>query len=80
MAIQSTMIDAIVYFPQENAKALAEIKTKGVTIFDAPADYGPAWIKASKKVLDSQRAFARIVVPYGRETGKLSALIGAAAE
>ena len=76
----------MVYFPQENAKALAEIKAKGVTIFDAPADYAPAWIKASKKVLarleakdpffkkvlDSQRAFAKVVVPYGRETSKLS--------
>jgi len=94
VAIQATMVDAMAYFPQENAKALAEIKTKGVTIFDAPADYGPAWIKASKKVLatleakdpffkkvlDSQRAFAKIVVPYGRETSKLSSLISAAAD
>jgi TRAP-type mannitol/chloroaromatic compound transport system substrate-binding protein len=94
VAITANMVEAMVYFPQENAKALAEIKTKGVTIFDAPADYGPAWIKASKvvlarleakepffkKVLDSQRAFAKIVVPYGRETSKLSQLIGGAAE
>jgi TRAP-type mannitol/chloroaromatic compound transport system substrate-binding protein len=94
VAIQATMVDAMAYFPQENARALAEIKTKGVTIFDAPADYGPAWIKASKKVLatleakdpffkkvlDSQRAFAKVVVPYGRETSKLSGLISGAAE
>ena len=94
VAINANMVEAIVYFPQENAKALAEIKAKGVTIFDAPADYAPAWIKASKKVLanfeakdpffkkvmDSQRAFAKIVVPYGRETGKLSALIAAATD
>jgi TRAP-type mannitol/chloroaromatic compound transport system substrate-binding protein len=94
VAITANMIDAMVYFPQENAKALAEIKTKGVTIFDAPADYAPAWIKASrtvlkrledkdpffKKVLDSQRAFAKIVVPYGRETSKLSTLISGASE
>ena len=94
VAIQATMVDAMAYFPQENAKALNEIKAKGVTIFDAPPDYGPAWIKASKKVLaqleakdaffkkvlDSQRAFAKIVVPYGRENSKLSQLIGAAAE
>jgi TRAP-type mannitol/chloroaromatic compound transport system substrate-binding protein len=88
------MVEAIVYFPQENAKALNEIKSKGVTIFDAPPDYAPAWINASKKVLarfeakdaffkrviDSQRAFAKVVVPYGRETSKLSQLIGAAAQ
>lgn len=94
VAITANMVDAMVYFPQENAKALAEIKAKGVTIFDAPADYGPAWIKASKKVLaqfeakdpffkkvlDSQRAFAKIVVPYGRETSKLSSLIAGASE
>lgn len=94
VAIQATMIDAMVYFPQENAKALNEIKAKGVTIFDAPPDYAPAWIKASKKVLanfeakdpffkkvlESQRAFAKVVVPYGRETSKLSGLISAAAD
>jgi len=94
VAMTANMVDAMVYFPQENAKALAEIKAKGVTIFDAPADYAPAWIAASKKVLArleekdpffkkvlaSQRAFAKVVVPYGRETGKLSQLIGAAAE
>ena len=33
-----------------------------------------------KKVLDSQRAFAKVVVPYGRETSKLSGLISAAAD
>jgi TRAP-type mannitol/chloroaromatic compound transport system substrate-binding protein len=94
VAIQATMIDAMAYFPQENAKALNEIKAKGVTIFDAPPDYAPAWIKASKKVLagfeakdpffkkvlESQRAFAKVVVPYGRETSKLSGLISAAAD
>jgi TRAP-type mannitol/chloroaromatic compound transport system substrate-binding protein len=94
VAITANMVDAMVYFPQENAKALNEIKAKGVTIFDAPPDYAPAWIKASKKVLatfeakdpffkkvlESQRAFAKIVVPYGRETSKLSGLISAAAE
>jgi TRAP-type mannitol/chloroaromatic compound transport system substrate-binding protein len=94
VAITANMVEAMVYFPQENAKALNEIKAKGVTIFDAPPDYAPAWIKASKKVLanfeakdpffkkvlDSQRAFAKVVVPYGRETSKLSQLISAAAD
>jgi len=94
VAITANMVEAMVYFPQENAKALNEIKAKGVTIFDAPPDYAPAWIKASKKVLatfeakdpffkkvlESQRAFAKVVVPYGRETSKLSGLISAAAD
>ena len=94
VAINANMVEAIVYFPQENARALNEIKSKGVTIFDAPPDYAPAWIKASKKVLaqfeakdpffkkvlDSQRAFAKVVVPYGRETSKLSQLISAASD
>ena len=33
-----------------------------------------------KKVLDSQRAFAKVVVPYTRETSKLSTLISGAAD
>jgi TRAP-type mannitol/chloroaromatic compound transport system substrate-binding protein len=71
-----------------------EVKSrKGVTMFDAPADYAPAFIKSAKKVLaaleakdpffkkvlDSQRAFANVVVPYTRETSKLSTLISGAA-
>jgi TRAP-type mannitol/chloroaromatic compound transport system substrate-binding protein len=93
VAVNATMVEAIVYFPQENAKALEELKAKGVTVFDAPADYAPAFIKSAKKVLaqfeakdaffkrvmDSQRAFAKVVVPYGRETSKLSQLISGAA-
>ena len=63
-------------------------------MFDAPADYAPAWVAASrkvlgaleekneffKKVLESQRAFAKVVVPYTRETSKLSTLIAGAAD
>ncbi|MGH6609969.1 MAG: TRAP transporter substrate-binding protein, partial [Burkholderiaceae bacterium] len=56
VAITANMVEAMVYFPQENAKALNEIKAKGVTIFDAPKDYAPAWIKASKKVLATYEA------------------------
>ena len=92
-ALTASLFDAILYFMHENAVALVEIKKKGGTVFDAPADYAPAWIKASKKVLatleekdpffkkvlDSQRAFANVVVPYTRETSKLSTLIAGAA-
>ena len=93
-ALTTSLFDAILYFQHENAKALVEIKGKGVTVFDAPADCAPAFIKSAKKVLgelekkdpffkkvlDSQRAFARVVVPYTRETSKLSTLIAGAAE
>jgi TRAP-type mannitol/chloroaromatic compound transport system substrate-binding protein len=92
-ALTASLFDAILYFMHENAVALGEIKGKGVTVFDAPADYAPAWIKASKKVLaaleekdpffkkvlESQRAFAKVVVPYTKETSKLSTLIAGAA-
>ena len=93
-ALTTSLFDAMLYFAHENAKALKEIRAKGVTIFDAPADYAPAFIKSAKKVLanleakdpffkkvlESQRAFANVVVPYTRETSKLSTLISGAAE
>ena len=95
VALTTSIFDAMLYFVHENAKALQVlVKEKGVTMFDAPADYAPAWIKSAKKVLakfeekdaffkkvmESQRAFASVVVPYTRETSKLSTLISAAAE
>jgi TRAP-type mannitol/chloroaromatic compound transport system substrate-binding protein len=93
-SLNNSLFEALLYFAHENAKALVEIKAKGVTVFDAPADYAPAFIKSAKKVLaqleakdaffkrvlDSQRAFAKVVVPYTRETAKLSTLISGAAE
>ncbi|MBL0144150.1 MAG: TRAP transporter substrate-binding protein [Betaproteobacteria bacterium] len=94
VAINTSLFDSIMYFQVENAKALVEIKKKGVTVFDAPPDYAPAFIKSAKKVLgaleakdpffkkvlDSQRAFAAVVVPYTSQTAKLSTLIAGAAE
>ena len=93
-ALTASLFDAMLYFAHENAKALKEIRAEGVTIFDAPADYAPAFIKSAKKVLaeleakdpffkkvlKSQRAFANVVVPYTRETSKLSTLISGAVE
>lgn len=90
----TSIFDAILYFIQENAKSLKVLTTeKGVKMFDAPPDYAPTFIAASKKVLakfeekepffkkvlDSQRKFASEVVPYTRETTKLSILISGAA-
>ena len=95
VALTTSIFDAILYFVHENAKALQVlVNEKGVTMFDAPADYAPAWIKSAKKVLakfeekdaffkkvlESQRAFASVVVPYTKETSKLSTLISGAAE
>lgn len=95
VATTASILETIAYFAHENAKALKVLTTeKGVTLFDAPADYAPAYIAAAKKVLakfeaqnpffkkvlDSQRKFAKEVVPYTRETTKLSILISGAAE
>lgn len=95
VAVTTSLFDALLYFVDENAKALQVLtREKGVTMFDAPADYAPDWIKSArtvlgkleekdpffKKVMESQRAFAKIVVPYTRETSKLSTLISGAAD
>lgn len=95
VAMTAAMLDSMVYFMSENGKALEILtKEKGVTLFDAPPDYAPAFIAASKKVLskfenedpffkkvlESQRAFAKQVVPYSKEGAKLSQLIAGAAD
>src|SRR6185369_14721245 len=51
VSLTTSLFDALLYFAYENAKALVEIKKKGVKMFDAPADYAPAFIKSAKKVL-----------------------------
>ncbi|HJT60346.1 MAG TPA: TRAP transporter substrate-binding protein [Burkholderiales bacterium] len=93
-AMTTSIFEAMLYFVDENAKALQEIKKKGVTMYDAPPDYAPAFIKSAKKVLakfeaqdpffkrvlESQRKFAAVVVPYTKETNKLTQLIAGAAE
>ncbi|HEX7787008.1 MAG TPA: hypothetical protein VF653_12385, partial [Methylomirabilota bacterium] len=80
VAMTTSLYEAQLYFIHENAKALQVLREKGVTMFDAPADYAPAWIAASKKVLgeleekneffkkvlDSQRDYASKVVPAKR--------------
>lgn len=95
VAATTSILEAVFYFSQQNAKALKVLQTeKGVKLFDAPPDYAPAFIASAKKVLakfeekepffkkvlDSQRKFAKEVVPYTRETSKLSTLIAGAAE
>jgi TRAP-type mannitol/chloroaromatic compound transport system substrate-binding protein len=94
-ATTKSILDGILYFVEENAKALQVLtKEKGVKLFDAPAGYSDAFIKSAKKVLakfeekdpffkkvlDSQRSYAKLVVPFTKETNKLGQLIAGAAE
>jgi TRAP-type mannitol/chloroaromatic compound transport system substrate-binding protein len=94
-ACTKSILDGLLYFVEENAKALQILtKEKGVKLFDAPPGYSAAFIKSSKKilaqfeakdpffkkVLDSQRNYAKLVVPFTKETNKLGQLIAGAAE
>jgi len=94
-ACTQSIIEGMMYFVEENAKALIVLtKEKGVKLFDAPPGYSDAFIKSSKKVLakfeakdpffkkvlDSQREYAKLVVPFTKETNKLMQLISGAAE
>ncbi len=95
VATTATILESIMYFVDENSKALnILIKEKGVKVFDAPTGYAEAFIKSSKrvlskfeaedpffkKVLESQRKFAQQVVPFTRETAKLTQLTAGALE
>jgi len=94
-ATTKSILDGMLYFIEENAKALKVLtQEKGVILFDAPAGYSDAFIKSSKKVLaqfeakdaffkkvlESQRKYAQTVVPFTTETNKLGQLIAGAAE
>jgi len=94
-ATTKSILDGILFFIEENAKALKILTTeKGVILFDAPAGYSESFIKSAKKVLskfeekepffkkvlDSQRKYAKVVVPFTTETNKLGQLIAGAAE
>jgi len=94
-AVNASLIRSLLFYIEANSKAIQELTGRhGVTIFPAPPDYAPAFIKAARtvlkrfedkneffhKVLASQRDFAKLVVPYTRETAKLSTLISGAAD
>ena len=94
-ATTQSILEGMMYFVEQNAKALKIlIEEKGVNVFDAPPGYSKAFIKSSKKVLakfeqkdpffkkvlDSQREYAKLVVPFTKETNKLMQLISGAAE
>jgi TRAP-type mannitol/chloroaromatic compound transport system substrate-binding protein len=78
-AAMASMTETYTYNVYRNAAAVQRLKTEfKVTIHDTPKDIFPAFIKSTnaiydreagrnpffKEVLDSQRAFARVVVPY----------------
>jgi len=94
-AAAKSIIEGILFFVEENAKALKIlIEDYKVNVFDAPPGYSEAFIASSKKVLnkmssedaffkkvlDSQREYAKLVVPFTQETTKLGQLIAGAAE
>jgi len=94
-ATTQSILEGMMFFVEQNAKALKIlIEEKGVNVFDAPPGYSEAFIKSSKKVLakfeqqdpffkkvlDSQRQYAALVVPFTKETNKLMQLISGAAE
>jgi TRAP-type mannitol/chloroaromatic compound transport system substrate-binding protein len=78
-AAMGTMTDTYTYNVYRNAQALVKLRTEHkVNIHDTPRDIFPAFIRATnliydreagrnaffKEALESQRAFAKIVVPY----------------
>ena len=75
----ATMTETYTFNVHRNAQALDKLKNEHkVQIHDTPRDIFPAFIKATntiydreasknpffKEALDSQRAFAKLVVPY----------------
>lgn len=95
VASKASILEALTYFIAKNSEALKTlVEVHKVELFDAPADYPSEFIPAArrvlakyekkypffKKVMDSQRAFAAVAVPYRVQTLKQSLLLGEAAE
>ena len=95
-SVTATMMDTYTYGNiYKNAEALKTMQEKyGVKVFDTPKDFYPAFIAAAnkildkyaginpffKEVLDSQRNFARNVVPWWTKILELYTTIGNTAE
>jgi TRAP-type mannitol/chloroaromatic compound transport system substrate-binding protein len=92
-AANASMIESIAYRIHANAVALTELTTKrGVKVMETPPEYFPQFMAATKKVmaeqsakdpffkkvLDSQTAFAKQVVPYWVMIQKTNASVGEA--
>jgi TRAP-type mannitol/chloroaromatic compound transport system substrate-binding protein len=91
-AVMATIADTYTYNVYRNAVALEKLKNEHkVTVHDTPKEFFTAFIKATavvydreaaknplfKEVLESQRAFAKIVVPYWTKINGLYYSIGA---
>ncbi len=78
-AALASMIETYSFNVYRNAQAIVELREKhGVQILDTPKEFYPEFVKATnivldryaakdpffKEVLDSQRNFAKTVVPY----------------
>jgi TRAP-type mannitol/chloroaromatic compound transport system substrate-binding protein len=89
----ASLMESMAYRIRSNALALTELKTKhGVQVMETPPEYFPQFMTAAKKVmdenaaknpffkkvLDSQAAFARDVVPYWVSLQKLNTSLGEA--
>lgn len=90
-ATLASLMESVAYRIRANALALTELRTKhGVQVMETPPDYFPAFMAAAKKVmqenaaknaffkkvLDSQAAFAKDVVPYWVSIQKLNTMVG----
>jgi TRAP-type mannitol/chloroaromatic compound transport system substrate-binding protein len=90
-AAMATMTETYTYNVFRNAQALQKMQTEfKVQVHDTPADIFPAFIKATntiydreagknpffKEALESQRAFARLVVPYWNKINGLYFSLG----
>jgi len=93
VAANASLSKSMSYRIYENGKALQELTTKhGVILHDTPADYFPIYMAAAKasleknanenaffkKVWDSQKAFADIVVPFWAGSQMSNAKLGKA--
>jgi TRAP-type mannitol/chloroaromatic compound transport system substrate-binding protein len=91
-AAMATMTETYTFNVFRNAQALDKIKNEfKVAVHDTPKDIFPAFIKATnliydreagknpffKEALDSQRAFAKLVVPYWNKINGLYYQLGA---
>jgi len=91
VAHKASVLEALTYFISENSLALTKLTTvHGVTLIDAPEGYGEEFTAAAegvlakyeaetpffKKVMDSQRAFAKDVVPYRIQTLRQALTLG----
>ncbi len=93
-AALASMAETYAFNVWRNAQAIVELREKhGVQILDTPKDFFPEFVRATnvvldryaakdpffKEVLDSQRTFAKTVVPYWTKINDLYSNLGNAA-